>query len=100
MIDRERAHGLNLLDGTDEPDNPPTIPINQNDERSRNQIEAFKKVYVVSRSRGPMYLVIAWPLSVPLIAGITALVAYTRVGDDEATLPDDPKVTLPEDNPE
>ncbi len=45
MIDRERAHGLNLLDGTDEPDNPPTIPINQNDERSRNQIEAFKKVY-------------------------------------------------------
>ncbi|CDO30246.1 hypothetical protein [Mycolicibacterium porcinum] len=49
---------------------------------------------------GPMYLVIAWPLSVPLIAGITALVAYARVGDHEATLPDDPKITLPEDNPE
>lgn len=45
MIDRELAHGLNLLDGTDAPGSPPTIPINQNDERARNQIEAFKQVY-------------------------------------------------------
>lgn len=49
---------------------------------------------------GPMYLVIAWPLSVPLVAGITALVACTHVGDDEVALPDAPKVPLPEDNPE
>ncbi|CRZ14801.1 hypothetical protein [Mycolicibacterium neworleansense] len=49
---------------------------------------------------GPMYLVIAWPLSVPLIAGITALVAYTHVRDDDATRSGDPKVTLPEDDPE
>ncbi|MEW2480543.1 hypothetical protein AB0876_13240 [Mycobacterium sp. NPDC049093] len=49
---------------------------------------------------GPMYLVIVWPLSVPLIAGITALVAYTHVGDDKTALPDDPKVSFPEDNPE
>ncbi|MUL84312.1 MULTISPECIES: WXG100 family type VII secretion target [unclassified Mycolicibacterium] len=44
-VDRELAHGLNLLDGTDQPGSPPTIPIDQTSERARNQIEAFKQVY-------------------------------------------------------
>ncbi|WP_019970592.1 hypothetical protein [Mycobacterium sp. 141] len=29
---------------------------------------------------GPMYLVIAWPLSVPFMAAVTALVACARTG--------------------
>lgn len=45
VADRELAHGLNLLDGTDQPGSPPTIPIDQTTERARNQIEAFKRVY-------------------------------------------------------
>lgn len=45
VVDRELAHGLNLLDGTDQVGGPPTIPIDQTSERARNQIEAFKQVY-------------------------------------------------------
>ncbi|MHA3020454.1 hypothetical protein ACXPWS_09280 [Mycobacterium sp. BMJ-28] len=45
VIDRELAHGLNLLDGTDQPGSPPTIPIDQDSERARNQKDAFKRVY-------------------------------------------------------
>lgn len=38
---------------------------------------------------GPMYLVIAWPLTVPLIAGLTALVAYAHIGTPEELAKDD-----------
>ncbi len=45
MVDRELAHGVNLLDGTDQSGALPTIPIDQTTERAKNQIEAFKQVY-------------------------------------------------------
>ncbi len=34
---------------------------------------------------GPIALATLWPVSVPLIAGLTALVAYARKGSDAST---------------
>jgi hypothetical protein len=44
-VDSELAHAVNLLDGTDTPGAPSTVPLDPNSTQAQSQKEAFRKVY-------------------------------------------------------
>lgn len=83
-VDRELAHGLNLLDGVDPPGVPSTVPVDMNSERARNQREAFKTVY----GRDPVSIN-DWRMAagldphsyLPLVGGATPNIVVGRIDE-------------------